>query len=132
MINIGLAQGAHIDAFALNMAAGDPINSKALPLAFSAAASRGFQLFFSFDYAGNGPWDESTVISLIQQYGSTGQYWHRGSQPLVSTFEGPENAKDWINIKAQTGCFFIPDWSSLGAKMALEQADGVADGLFSE
>lgn len=53
------------------------------------------------------------------------------SKPLVSTFEGPGNAEDWIAIKKQTDCFFIPDWSSVGAKEAAELANGVADGLFS-
>lgn len=38
---------------------------------------------------------------------------------------------DWIDIKATTGCFFIPDWSSLGAKFALEIGNGTADGLLS-
>lgn len=41
------------------------------------------------------------------------------------------NANDWISIKSETGCFFLPDWSSVGAKPALELAGGVADGLFS-
>lgn len=54
--DIGLAQDAHIDAFALNIAYGDDTIYDSLPLAFSAAATKGFQLFFSFDYAdGTGP-----------------------------------------------------------------------------
>jgi len=52
-------------------------------------------------------------------------------QPFVSTFEGPANADDWVFIKSETGCFFVPDWSSVGAKPALELAGGVVDGLFS-
>jgi hypothetical protein len=52
-----LAQQASIDGFALNMAYGDPVNDHSLPLAFTAASQvPGFKLFFSFDYAGNGPW----------------------------------------------------------------------------
>lgn len=50
-------------------------------------------------------------------------------QPLVSTFEGPKSAPDWPAIKQETNCFFIPSFSSLGAKKAV--ALGVADGLFS-
>ncbi|KAI8165718.1 hypothetical protein K4K54_008207 [Colletotrichum sp. SAR 10_86] len=125
------AKAAHIDAFALNMAYGDPTNEKSLAAAFQHASSVGFQLFFSFDYAGNGPWPKGVVQSLISQYASSGQYFHYQGKPFVSTFEGPDNAEDWIDIKSATGCFFIPDWSSLGAKPAMAKANGVADGLFS-
>jgi hypothetical protein len=45
--------------------------------------------------------------------------------------EGPGSGADWIDIKTSTGCFFMPDWSSLGAKDAMLVAGGVADGLFS-
>ncbi|KAK4096835.1 carbohydrate-binding module family 24 protein [Parathielavia hyrcaniae] len=128
---IRLAQQAGIDAFALNMANNDATNNIALPLAFDAAASRGFKLFFSFDHAGNGAWAKTVVRSMIDEYGVKPAHFKRGSQPFVSTFEGPENAADWTWIKAQTKCFFIPDWSSIGAQPAVRLADGVADGLFS-
>lgn len=49
----------------------------------------------------------------------------------MSTFEGPGSADDWVTIKSETNCFFMPDWSSVGAKPAVELANGVADGLFS-
>ncbi|GFF79661.1 mutanase Pc12g07500 [Aspergillus lentulus] len=93
-----LAQEAHIDAFALNMAFDDPVNSEALSAAFAAAESLGFKLFLPFDYAGNGPWPQDTVVGYIYQYGSA-------------------NADDWIGIKAKAGCFFVPDWSFLGANL---------------
>ncbi|KAK4100216.1 glycoside hydrolase family 71 protein [Parathielavia hyrcaniae] len=128
---IQLAQSAGIDAFALNMAQGDTTNDVALPLAFSAAASLGFQLLFSFDYAGSGPWDKSVIISMINEYGAESTYGKRGQKPLVSTFEGPSNAGDWQEIKAATDCFFIPNWSSVGARLAVKLGGGVADGLFS-
>jgi hypothetical protein len=127
--DIQLAQEAGIDAFALNMAYADPANSGGLSDAFTAAESLGFQLFFSFDYAGNGPWPMQDVINLITEYSSSSAYYQYNGQPFVSTFEGPNNYADWFTIKAETGCFFIPDWSSLGAKAAIEL--GVADGLFS-
>lgn len=130
--NMKLAQESHIDAFALNMAYGWPQNYDALALAFQAAASTNFQLFFSFDYAGNGSWPMGVVQNLITQYGSASTYFKYQGKPFVSTFEGPANAEDWVTIKANTGCFFIPDWSSLGAGPAMAQANGVADGLFSE
>lgn len=126
-----LAKSAGIDAFALNIARDDPINDDQLPTAFAAAESLGFHLFFSLDYAGNGAWDKADVISLIQSYGRHGAYYHYNGAPLVSTFEGPSSAADWTEIKASTGCFFIPDWSSQGAKAALELENGVADGLFN-
>ncbi|KAF4432822.1 Glucan endo-1,3-alpha-glucosidase agn1 [Colletotrichum fructicola] len=78
------AKAAHIDAFALNMAYGDPTNEKSLAAAFQHASSELFK------------------ASLA-------------SMPVPSA----------------TGCFFIPDWSSLGAKPAMAKANGVADGLFS-
>lgn len=129
--DIGLAQEAHLDAFALNIVNGMSSSTPAIQLAFYVASSRGFKLFFSFDYAGNGPWDKDEVISLCNSYCNNPAYYHSNGGPLLSTFEGPGNASDWHDIKASTGAFFIPDWSSLGAKVALEQADGVADGLFN-
>jgi hypothetical protein len=128
---IGAAQGAGIDAFALNMASDDSTNDIALPMAFTAADDMGFQLLFSFDYAGNGPWDKSIVINMIKEYGSRETYFKHNGDPFVSTFEGPSSADDWNDIKKETSCFFIPDWSSIGAAPAVKLGDGVADGLFS-
>ncbi|EDN91114.1 hypothetical protein SS1G_00517 [Sclerotinia sclerotiorum 1980 UF-70] len=34
-------------------------------LAFAAADSVDFKLFYSFDYAGNGPWPKADVIQFI-------------------------------------------------------------------
>ncbi|KAF4189633.1 hypothetical protein CNMCM7927_007317 [Aspergillus lentulus] len=129
--NMNLAMEAHIDAFALNIAAGWVDNDAQIANAFTAANSLGFKLFFSFDYAGNGPWAESDVYNLIRTYGSNAAYYHYNGAPFVSTFEGTDNANDWITIKAETGCFFMPDWSSRGAEVALKLGGGVADGLFS-
>lgn len=129
---MNLAMEAHIDAFALNIAAGWVDNDAQIANAFTAADSLGFKLFFSFDYAGNGPWAESDVYNLIRTYGSNTAYYHYNGAPFVSTFEGTDNANDWITIKAETGCFFMPDWSSRGAEVALKLGGGVADGLFSE
>ncbi|PQE24790.1 alpha-13-glucanase mutanase protein [Rutstroemia sp. NJR-2017a BVV2] len=130
---IYIAKTANIDAFALNIASGRSFNDAQISNAFTAAnAAGGFKLFFSFDYASKGAWDKATFIALLREYVSNGAYFHTNtSQPLVSTFEGPSNAADWTEIKSSTGCFFIPDWSSYGAKPALELENGVADGLFS-
>jgi hypothetical protein len=129
--DVRIAKNVHIDAFALNMAHGDPVNEQALPAAFAAAASVGLFLFFSFDYAGNGFWPPETVIEYINKYASNSAYFHHNGRPFVSTFEGPDNATDWIDIKRQTSCFFMPSWSSLGAQKAMAAGGGVADGLFS-
>jgi hypothetical protein len=128
--DIALAQAAHIDAFALNTAYNQGDDPQ-YDLAFQAASARGFQLFFSFDYAGNGAWPKKSVLQILNKYASHGQHFKHNGQPFVSTFEGPGSAEDWVDIKSQTGCFFVPDWSSLGAKAAMELANGVADGLFS-
>ncbi|QQK43472.1 Alpha-1,3-glucanase, putative [Penicillium digitatum] len=124
-----LAQDAHIDAFALNMAYNDLTNMKALPVAFSAAESVGFKLFFSFDYSGNGNWPKSDLINLINHYSAHSSYFFYQGKAFVSTFEGSGRADDWPSIKSETGCFFIPSWSSIGAKPSVET--GVVDGLFS-
>lgn len=131
--DIKLASEANIDAFALNIAYGDETVSHSLTLAFEAVQGLDFSLFFSFDYAGGtGPWPKADVISYLTQYGSNSAYYKYNGQPFASTFEGPNNAEDWIDIKSQTGCFFIPDWSSLGADAALKAGGGgIVDGLFN-
>lgn len=40
---------------------------KNLPLFFTAAESKGFTLFLSFDYAGNVSWPKATVSSMIKK-----------------------------------------------------------------
>ena len=86
-------------------------------------------VFFSFDYAGNGLWDKEEVKALINKHRKDDAYFKRGTQPLVSTFEGPRRSIDWPEIKISTGCYFVPSWSSMGAKDAMKT--GVVDGLFS-
>ncbi|KAJ6014734.1 hypothetical protein N7540_009325 [Penicillium herquei] len=113
------------------MAWEDKTNDASLAMAFTAAEAKGFRLFFSFDYAGNGPWDLEVFTSMIQKYSSSSSYFQYNGKPFVSTFEEPSNADDWVTIKANTNCFFVPDWSSVGAKPAVELANGVADGLSS-
>ncbi|KAI4731852.1 glycoside hydrolase [Aureobasidium sp. EXF-10728] len=126
--DIRLAQDSHIDAFALNIANNGGYASQ-VANAFSTANSLGFKLFFSFDYAAQGAFAQQDVINLINQYRSNGAYYQYNGKPFVSTFEGPGDSGDWNTIKSQTGCFFIPDWSSLGAQTAVSR--GVVDGLFS-
>ncbi|PYI03726.1 alpha-1,3-glucanase/mutanase [Aspergillus sclerotiicarbonarius CBS 121057] len=126
-----LALDAKLDAFAMNIAVGDATNTQSLENAFAAAVNTGFSLFFSFDYAGNGAWAKDDVLSMLNTYTSEKAYWLYNEKPFVSTFEGPDNADDWIDIKEQTGCFFMPDWSSEGADVAVTLGGGVADGLFS-
>jgi hypothetical protein len=105
---ISKAQSAHISAFALNMARDDPANDAGINGAFEAAAGTGFQMFFSFDYAGNGAWDRAEVTSHINNWKGNQAYYHYDGGPFVSTFEGPSSASDWTQIKKDTGCFFVP------------------------
>jgi hypothetical protein len=124
------AKFARIDGFALNIANNENLGAD-IATAFTASMAYGFKLIFSFDYAGNGPWPKSEVESLINKYKGSSAYYKYQGKPLVSTFEGPDSSADWIDIKKSTGCFFMPDWSSRGARFALELSGGVADGLFS-
>lgn len=120
-IEMQKAQESKIDAFALNINHNAHELSAHLSLAFQAANAVGFKLFFSFDYAGMGPWLKEAVIERLKEYGSDEAYYKRADdKPLVSTFEGSENASDWPEIKAETNCFFIPDWSSQGAQGAIK------------
>lgn len=127
---IKIAQSAHIDGFALNFANDDDLERLLLEIlkAMVAAKRRAFKMIFSFDYAGNGPFLIDSVVTILE-FAPLAEYYKYRGKPLVSTFEGPANAKDWIDIKKRADCFFMPDWSSLGAKDAL--ALGTADGLFS-
>ncbi|GFF45306.1 alpha-1,3-glucanase/mutanase, putative [Aspergillus udagawae] len=127
---IKIAQSAHIDGFALNFANDDDVDNLLLEFlkALVAAGRWNFKMIFSFDYAGNGPFLIDSVVTILNYAQLPAYYQYRG-KPLVSTFEGPANAKDWAEIKKKVDCFFMPDWSSLGAKDAL--ALGTADGLFS-
>ncbi|KAK0625902.1 glycosyl hydrolase family 71-domain-containing protein [Immersiella caudata] len=102
--DISKAAAAHIDGFVLKMARGEATNGASLANAFTAAKNlrSTFNLLFSFVYAGNGLWDKADVIALINTYAPNAAYYRGGSQPLVSTFEGPAASVDWVDIKAAT------------------------------
>ncbi|KAF0324854.1 glycosyl hydrolase family 71 [Colletotrichum asianum] len=127
-VDIGLAQEAHIDGFVVNFGIHEEAIVK-LPEFFFAAEQTGFKLLLSFDYEGAGAWPKERVIELLNRFGPSPAYFKRGWQPVVSTFEGTGNAADWHDIKAATGCFFMPSFSSIGAENAVNT--GVTDGLFS-
>ncbi|KAK1574719.1 glycoside hydrolase, partial [Colletotrichum navitas] len=94
--DIKLAQEAQIDAFALNMARGEPMNAKAIADAFSNAEALVFKLFFSFsfDHFGRGPFSKDEVVLWINKYASSSAYFRHQGKPFVSTFEGPDQAED--------------------------------------
>ncbi|KAJ5650558.1 uncharacterized protein N7484_004281 [Penicillium longicatenatum] len=129
--DISLAQKAHINAFALNMAYGTPGMERSTADAFKTAEDLGFMLFFSFDYAGNGSWPQDQIVDYLQKYAPSSAYYTYQGKTFVSTFEGTESADDWVNIKNKTDCFFVPDWSSVDPSSALKLGGGVVDGLFS-
>ena len=109
-----LAQAAKIDGFALNIASGDGNNHNYLGQAFDAADALGFKVFISFDYASGGAWSAGAVTDTINKYKGRSSHFMVNGAPFVSTFEGANNAGDWAGIKGSTGCYFVPDWSSLG------------------
>ncbi|SMY29512.1 unnamed protein product [Zymoseptoria tritici ST99CH_1A5] len=130
--DIADAQAAKIDGFALNFAADQADRlANQVANAFQAANAAGFKLMFSFDYAGAGAWDSSKVISYLKQYGGNSAHLQYNGKPVVNTFEGPQSSGDWPNIKSQTGCFFMPEWDSIGPSQAATTSNSVADGLFS-
>ncbi|GMM33555.1 hypothetical protein DASC09_008800 [Saccharomycopsis crataegensis] len=128
--DIALAQTAHIDGFALNIASNDGTNDAILNIAYEAAETLNFKMFLSFDYASTGAWSSSAVISTINKYKTYSAQFHYSGKPLVSTFIGSSNKGDWANIKEQTGCFFMPDWTDLGTPEVVA-AETVIDGAFS-
>lgn len=125
------AQKAHIDGFALNIAPQDDYTDRVLQVAYDAAERVGnFSLFLSFDYLSGGPWPADRVVKTINAFKDRpAQFYFRG-KPLVSTFEGAGNTGDWPNIKAATGCMFIPCWTSLGPTGIVDVLD-IIDGAFS-
>ena len=129
--DIKAAAAALIDGFALNI--GDnSFTDTQLGYAYSAAEQygNGFQLFLSFDYGAVPDYDPNQIITRINAHsGSPAQYNYTTGKPLASTFEGPSHAADWTTIKAQTNCFFIPDYSSQGPTAAAAEPN--VDGLLS-
>lgn len=117
---IAEASAVGISAFALNIAK-DSYTDTQLGHAYDAAANTNFKMFISFDYdaaQSQGGFAASDVVTTINNYASRPAQYKFNNQPLVSTFEGPGNANDWAGIKQQTGCFFMPDYSSLGPQGA--------------
>ncbi|WEW56046.1 vacuolar aminopeptidase 1 [Emydomyces testavorans] len=129
--DIKLAKEAHIDGFALNIAPQDGNTDAILQKAYKAAGEAGdFALFLSFDYASGGPWPSNRVIEKINTYKSHSAQFKYKDRPLASTFEGANNADDWLSIKKSTDCFFMPSWTSLGPE-GFKRFISTVDGAFS-
>lgn len=129
--DIQQAKDAHIDGFALNIAAKDPNTDGILQNAYAAAEAVGdFKLFLSFDYEAEGPWPVDSVIAKINAYKNSPAQFRFQGKPLVSTFEGTGNIDDWRQIVEATGISFIPCWTSLGPPGLVSALDFV-DGFFS-
>ncbi|KAE8351746.1 glycosyl hydrolase family 71-domain-containing protein [Aspergillus coremiiformis] len=125
------AQKAHIDGFALNIGPQDQHTDRALQAAYDAAEKIGnFSLFISFDYLSGGAWPADRVITIINAYKNRTSQFHYKGKPLVSTFEGVGNTGDWPKIKATTGCFFVPCWTSMGPAGIRNVLNDI-DGAFS-
>ncbi|ROV91571.1 hypothetical protein VPNG_09734 [Cytospora leucostoma] len=130
------AQAARIDGFALNIGPSDPYTMTQLRQAFAAATAiwddqgADFDLFLSFDMA-VGEWGTEQVISLINAFKDSAVYCKVDGSPLVSTFEGPQWAENWAQVREATGgIYLVPDWSSLGPHGVKERLD-LVDGAFS-
>jgi len=106
--------------------AGDLWTEDQLNFAYAAAATvDNFSLFLSFDHAANdgafgGSFTAANITNYINTFkGKPAQYLYNGA-PVASTFEGPAHAADWASVKAATGCFFIPDWTSIKGRAATD------------
>lgn len=123
--DISKAADSKIDGFALNIG-GDGYTDTQLGYAFAAAEAHGnFKLFISFDYAANPSFSASGVQDTINKYKTSSAQAQYQNKPLVSTFEGPSAAGDWSGIKSNTGCFFVPDWTSVkGDPSKFDVVDG--------
>ena len=135
--DIKLAAAVGIDGFALNFA-GDSYTSTQLDYAYAAAEAYNsgkpaspFTLFLSLDYAANNgnpsfpQFTQAAVINWINAYSGKSAQFKVDGKPFVSTFEGVGNAGDWPTIKAQTGCYFVPVWTSAkGTPSTFNVVDG--------
>ena len=134
---MSVAQEATIDGFVLNI--GTPLagtTQTQIQNAFDAAAAQpdDFKLLFSFDYLGgsDGAWAASDVETVLSTYAGKDQHYKVNGQPLVSTFEGVNNAGDWSGIAGSVpgGIYFMPAWTSLGPSGITQYSDTV-QGAFS-
>ena len=134
---MNLASAAGIDGFAMNIA-GDAWTEDQLDTAYAAAASLNFKLFISFDHAANdgafgGSFTAANITAYINRYkGEPAQYLYGAkAQPVASTFEGPAHAADWVSVQQMTGCFFIPDWTSIKGAQDAQSMFANVNGVLS-
>jgi glucan endo-1,3-alpha-glucosidase len=118
----------------LNVATPKTDTDSTIVNAFAAAEAANFHLFFSFDYLGGaGPWTANDIETVLGTYKSSPAHLRTGPNnlPMVSTFEGPDNAGDWQGISASVGgIFFVPDWSSAGPSQ-INSHGSIVNGAFS-
>ena len=134
---MNLAMAAGIDGFAMNIA-GDPWTEDQLDTAYGAAATLNFKLFISFDHAANdgafgGSFTAANITAYINRYkGEPAQYLYGpDAKPVASTFEGPAHAADWVSVQQSTGCFFIPDWTSIKGAQDVKSTLAPVNGVLS-
>jgi len=111
------------------MASGERILPDSVANAFTAVAGTDFKFVFSFDYAALGAWKIDDVVMYLQRFGGHASYHRHNGLPMVTTFEGPASADDWIKIKSRAPCFLVPEWDSQGIDYALSKS--VVDGYSS-
>ncbi|KAH6617236.1 glycoside hydrolase family 71 protein [Chaetomium tenue] len=128
---VAAAKAAGIDGFALNIGPSDSWTSLQLDNAYEAAAHCGeFSMFISFDMAA-GCWSVPQVVSLINRYHASPAQATIDGKALVSTFEGPDWAHNWLSVRNETpAIYLVPNWSSLGPHGVAHKLD-LIDGAFS-
>ncbi|KAK4187067.1 glycoside hydrolase [Podospora australis] len=129
--DVKTAKEAGIDGFALNIGPSDPWTETQLCHAYHEAEQVGdFVVFLSFDMA-CGNWSVEQVTDLINRFKDSSAQFKVDRKTFVSTFEGPDWADNWADVRAHTGdIYLVPDWSSLGPYGIGEKLD-LIDGAFS-
>jgi glucan endo-1,3-alpha-glucosidase len=115
--DIASASAAAIDGFALNIGAKDAYTLTALQHAYEAAAdsSKDFSLFLSFDFSAQDGWNVDNIANYTNAFKGEKAQFKVDGKPLVSTFEGPNFAESWKEVrkKVDGDIYLMPDWASL-------------------
>jgi glucan endo-1,3-alpha-glucosidase len=112
-----LAKSKGITGFALNIGV-DPYTQTQLDLAYSAAATVGFDVFISFDFNWYHTSDTQGVADMLKRYvGDEAQLLVDG-KPFVSTFIG--DGFDWSAVAGLVGreLYAMPYWGATAANAA--------------
>ena len=133
--DIKLAQGAGIDAFALNYGgwnANFDQLSGYLSKFYTQAASLDFKVFLSIDLTS--VTSSSMVVDLYNNYSTKPAQLLVDGKPMLSTFQNADPAWNWqtdVLDHLSPAPLFIPGTMSPTAESAYSESSDYADGLFS-